>query len=151
MFLRINKQISGTPFGIPLQRYNNYLEQEKFLLLLVASRPRSKRLIRWNEFYLLLLISRKALKRLFRQNEFYLLYQKYLLRQESDRLEAAVIAGDIGNGCVAGEYKLVNKKRMASQKERGDKGISCVQFGIDGLNHLKPHVAQIAENTAAVG
>ncbi len=29
------KQISGTPFGIPLQSYNKYLKYEKFLLFLM--------------------------------------------------------------------------------------------------------------------
>ena len=42
-FLKINTKYNGTPFGIPLQRYNNFFEYEKFLLFLISSR--NKRLL----------------------------------------------------------------------------------------------------------
>ena len=51
---------------------------------------------------------------------------------------------------MAGENELVDEERLARQEEGRDEGVAWAQFGIDGLHHLEPHVAQIAEHTATL-
>lgn len=54
-----------------------------------------------------------------------------ILCQKGNGLEAAVIAGDIGNGGMPCEDKLVNKKRLTYEEEGGDKGVADLQFGVN--------------------
>ena len=64
-----------------------------------------------------------------------------VLCQKGDRLETSVVAGDIRNSSMTCKDKLVYKERLTGQKESGNKGVSCAQFGVDGLHDLKTHVA----------